>query len=162
MPTTKTKVKKIKKPNCNNENTCPMTSQKPNLRKTFKSPDFKFDTQLILKERQADCIYWKRNAEIDEEMKIIDELFQKELQQEIDVEFCTASPTLGYIIFDHSKYNNIIQVSSDSDISCSQRLLLMSLEENELVANIHFHHLLKAGWLPEMDVCLFRFTFTYI
>lgn len=162
LPSTKTKVKKIMKSNHNDENTCPVTSKTANLSKTFKFTDFKFDMQSILNERQAECIYWERNAEIDKEMKIVDELFQKEMQQKIDTDFCPATPILGHIIFDRSKYNNIIQVNSDCDIiSWSQRLLLMSIEENELVANTHFHYLMEADWLPEMDVCFFRFYFTY-
>lgn len=153
------KAKSKTKENCNDENASLVKSKNLNLR--IKSPGFNFDMKSILKERQAENLYWKKNAEIDEELKIIDELFQKEIQHTIDIDCSPVLPTLGYVIFDYSKYNNI-KVNTNSDTnSCSERFLSMSIEENELSALIHFHHLIEVDWLPEMDVCLFRFYFSY-
>ncbi|VVC34073.1 Hypothetical protein CINCED_3A000319 [Cinara cedri] len=139
--------------NSNDGNICPgMKSKKAELKKVPKSCEFKFDMKSILKERQAESKYWEKNAKIDEEMKIVDELFQKEIEQNVDIDITPAIPTLGYVIFDHSKYNNFIKINSNFEInSWSQRLLAMSIEENEFVAHTHFLHLMKADWLPGID-----------
>jgi len=141
---------RIKK-NVNNENKCP---NKLVVKKRIK-PVFKFDMKKILKERQAEGEFWKRNAELDKEMKVVDELFQKEVTYTINQsDDDLALPKFGYVIFDPSKFNVNFEDNSAKIGSYSQQLLLMSIEENELEANIIFNNLMKSNWSPLFEVCL--------
>jgi len=142
---------KIKK-NVNDENKYP---KKFMVQKRSK-PVFKFDMKKILKERQAECEFWKKNAEIDKEMKIVDDLFQKEVNYTINQsDDKLVVPKFGYVIFDPSKFNVSFEENSDITGSYySQQLLLMSIEGNDLEANIIFNNLMKSNWSPVFEVCL--------
>jgi len=138
--------------NVNDENSCP---NKLTVQKRSK-PVFKFDMKRILKERQAECEFWKKNAEIDKEMKVVDDLFQKEVNNIINQsDDKLVLPKSGYVIFDPSKFN--VNFEENSDITgsyYSQQLLLMSIEGNELEANIIFNNLMNSNWSPVFEVCL--------
>jgi len=138
---------KIKK-NVNDENKCP---KKMTVNKKSK-PVFKFDMKRILKERQAECEYWKKNAELDKEMKVVDDLFQKEVNNAIQQNDEVVLPRVGYVIFDPSKFNMSFEENYITR-SYSQQLLLMSIEENELESNIMFNNLMKSNWSPVFEVC---------
>jgi len=142
---------KIKK-NVNDENKYP---NKFMVQKRSK-PVFKFDMKKILKERQAEREFWKKNAEIDKEMKIVDDLFQKEVNYTINQsDDKLVVPKFGYVIFDPSKFNVSFEENSDITGSYySQQLLLMSIEGNDLEANIIFNNLMKSNWSPVFEVCL--------
>jgi len=142
---------KIKK-NVNDENKYP---NKLMVQKRSK-PVFKFDMKKILKERQAEREFWKKNAEIDKEMKIVDDLFQKEVNYTINQsDDKLVVPKFGYVIFDPSKFNVSFEENSDITGSYySQQLLLMSIEGNDLEANIIFNNLMKSNWSPVFEVCL--------
>lgn len=139
---------KIKK-NINDEN------KPPNKLMTKRSkPVFKFDMKKILKERQAEDEFWKKNAEIDKEMKVIDDLFQKEVNSTIKLDDDKlVLPTVGYVIFDPTKFNVSFEENSNIPGSYSQQLLLMSIEGNELSANIIFNNLMNSNWSPVFEVC---------
>lgn len=139
---------KIKK-NVNDENKCP---KKMTVNKKSKQV-FKFDMKRILKERQAEGEFWKKNAELDKEMKIVDDLFQKEVNNAIQQNDELVLPTVGYVIFDPSKFNVSFQENYNLTRSYSQQLLLMSIEGNELKANIIFNNLKKSNWSPVFEVC---------
>lgn len=136
---------KIKKA-VNDENKCP---NKMTIKKKPKQV-FKFDINKVLKERQAANVLMKKNAQFDKEMKIVDDLFQEEVSQTIKKEdkHPAVIPILGCVIFDHSKYNVNFEDNYDKIESYSQKLLLMSIEENELEANIIFNNLMKSNWSP--------------
>jgi len=143
---------KIKK-NVNDENKCP---NKMVVNKRYK-PVFKFDVKRILKERRDESEFWKKHAELDKEMKVIDDLFQEEVNHTIkhnDDEYPLVLPKVGYVIFDHSKYNISFGDNYDITDPYSQQLLLMSIEGNELEANIIFNNLMKSNWSPVFKVCL--------
>ncbi|XP_001942821.2 uncharacterized protein LOC100162929 [Acyrthosiphon pisum] len=139
---------KIKK-NVNDENKCP---DKLTVKKRSK-PVFKFDMKTILKERQAESEFWKKYAEIDKEMKVVDVLFQKEVNNTINQsDDKLVLPKLGYVIFDPSKFNVSFEENSDITRSYySQQLLLMSIEGKELEANIIFNNLMKSNWSPVFE-----------
>ncbi|VVC34833.1 Hypothetical protein CINCED_3A013951 [Cinara cedri] len=118
-----------------------------------KVEPFEFNIKKILKERQEESEFWKKNAELSEQIKIVDDLFDKVINQ-VDVKnIALPIPNLGYHIFDHSKYNILFNNNSDSGIinSYSQRLLIMSIEKNQLQASIHFYHLMQANWTPVLN-----------
>lgn len=134
------------------------TSTNTALKRQKKSV-FKFDIQKILKERQLEGRLLKISAKLDEEMKIIDALYQEKVNQTFDIEDneqnSLVSSKSDTVIIDRSNYNIFFKDFSDSDLteSCIERLQIMSIEENELEANIHFNHLMKANWSPVFDVC---------
>jgi len=126
---------------------------------------FKFDIQKILKERQADNDFWKRSAEIDKHMEAVDILYQAEVNKPLFENVIKSVPTkMGHVIFDHAKYNILFKNKQNIDIiqSFSHQLLLMSIEENELIANIHFINLMKADWSPSLNVCFLKMYSTYL
>jgi len=139
---------KIKK-SVNDENKCP---SKISVKKKSKSV-FKFDMKRILKERQAEGEFWKKHADLDKEMKVVDDLFQEEVNNTIKhSDKCPiVLPTVGYIVFDRSKYNMNFENKSDMIEPYSQQLLLMSIEKNELEANIIFNNLMKSNWSPVFE-----------
>lgn len=146
---------KIKK-NENDENLYPMKTISKKQPKS-KSPSFKFDVKQILKERKAYNKYWERSAELDKQLEVVDNLFQKEVNRVITYTTINKVPDVsesGFIVFDSSKYNIIFKNNSNLDVTKSylERLYLMSIEENELEANIHFYNLMKSNWLPVFDV----------
>ncbi|XP_060854125.1 uncharacterized protein LOC132931987 [Rhopalosiphum padi] len=116
---------------------------------------FKFDIQKILKERRSEGKLLKQSAELDEEMKVIDDLYQEKVNQTIDFEDSDKLPLVlmneDNVMIDHSNYNIPLKENSDTDSLCLQRLQIMSIEQNELKANIHFNHLMKAKWSPDFD-----------
>lgn len=152
------KIKKLKD-NCEN---IPFLNQIV-MKKRSKSA-FKFDMKEVLKERLADNELWEKNAKLDKQMKIVDDLFQKKVIQtfaSLNNNNSAISPTFGLAVFDRSKYNiqfNNIMDSSDSDTSnlYFQKLFKMSVEENELEANIYFIELIGVNWSPGLDVCTFE------
>ncbi|XP_025205348.1 uncharacterized protein LOC112601785 [Melanaphis sacchari] len=130
----------------NDENKCP---NKMTINKKCKSV-FQFDMKKILKKRQAEDDFWKKHADLDKEMKVVDDLFQKEVNNTIKHidKYTPTLPNVGYIIFDPSKYNLNFNDKFDITRSHSQQLLLMSIEKNELEANIIFNNLMKSNWSP--------------
>jgi len=142
---------KIKK-SVNDENKCP---NKMAGNKKYKS-GFKFDMKRILKERQAEDEFLKKHADLDKEMKVVDDLFQEEVNNTIkhDDSFPLVLPKVGYVIFDRSKCNiNFEDKFSTTGSSYSQQLLLMSIEKSEFEANIIFNNLIKSDWSPVFKVC---------
>lgn len=139
------KIKKIK----NKENNLPkkMATKKQNKQ------IFNFDMKKILKERQAESEYWKRSEELDKEIKAVNILYDKEINQ--IKEQSSVSPKFGFIIFNGSKYNILFKNINDANItSLSQKFIKMSVEKNELVANIHYNNLVNANWSPALNASL--------
>jgi hypothetical protein len=145
---------KIKK-SVNDENKCP---SKITVNKRNKSV-FKFDMKRVLKERQVEGEFWKKHADLDKEMKVVDDLFQEEVNNTIkhNDKCPIVLPTVGYIIFNRSKYNMNFENKSDMIESYSLQLLLMSIEKNELKATIIFNNLMKSNWSPVFKVCKITF-----
>lgn len=142
------KIKKIK--NENKENNSPLKKMSTNKQ---SKQAFSFDMKKILKERQAESEYWKRSEELDKEIKAVDILYDKEVNQ--IKEQSSVSPKFGYIIFNCSKYNVLFKNINDANItSLSQELIKMSVEKNELVANIHYNNLVNENWSPTLNVSL--------
>lgn len=146
------------KKNENDENLCPMKTISKKQPKS-KSPSFKFDVKQILKERKAYNKYWERSAELDKQLEVVDNLFQKEVNRVVayttSIDKVPDVSKAGFVVFDSSKYNIIFKNNSKLYVtkSCLLRLYLMSIEENELKANIHFYTLMNSNWLPIFDVC---------
>lgn len=142
------KIKKIK----NEENIYPLKNMS---NKNQCKQAFNFDVKKILKERQAESEYWKKSAELDKEIKAVDVLYDKEVNQIKEQSYSLVSPKFGYIIFNRSKYNVFFKNINDANItSLSQKLIKMSVEKNELVANIHYNNLVNANWSPALNVSL--------
>lgn len=146
------KIKKIK----NKENNLPkkMATKKQNKQ------IFNFDMKKILKERQAESEYWKRSEELDKEIKAVNILYDKEINQ--IKEQSSVSPKFGFIIFNGSKYNILFKNINDANItSLSQKFIKMSVEKNELVANIHYNNLVNANWSPALNASLSIYFFFF-
>lgn len=148
---------KIKKNIVNDENEVPNKRGAP-MKKQFTP--YKFDIQRILKERKADDELNKKSAELDEQLKVVDDLYQNSVKQLFVCDENKNSPEppkkQGYIIFDHSKYNTTFEYNSDSfkKLSNSQKLFIkMSTNKNECTVNVYFKHLVEANWSPALDVC---------
>lgn len=135
--------------------------EKPNNKKNKKKNKlkkhkvvYKFDIKQILKERKADK---KKKTEIYGELKTISELPQVEINEanikDIEQNLPTSENT-------HNGINYNIPFNDDPDVgkSCLQRLHIMSLEENEFLAHIHFNILMNANWTPVFEV---RFVYIY-
>ncbi|XP_027844062.2 uncharacterized protein LOC114124833 isoform X2 [Aphis gossypii] len=139
---------KIKK-SVNDENKCP---NKMAGNKKYKS-GFKFDMKRILKERQAEDEFLKKHADLDKEMKVVDDLFQEEVNNTIkqDDSFSLVLPKVGFVIFDRSKCNINFEDKFSTTGLYSQQLLLMSIEKNEFEANIIFNNLINSNWSPVFE-----------
>lgn len=147
------------KRNDENQNPSMKVKSKSIKYKKQKNSVFKFDMNKILKQRQADAVLMEKNAEMDEQLKVIDDLFQKEIN-EINaipkINKNTFLPKLDYVIFDYSKYNTYFKDNSNS-ISTKlflQQLISMSIEQNELEAHITHNYLKQENWSLVLDVCL--------
>jgi len=152
MPKTKKETMKDKKP---------CTSKKTATKK-LKKPAFKFNINEIIKKRRLEGKLLEQTSKLgtklDEEMKVVDELYPEQLSPTTDLNEDNDKLPLVSTHFDpddFSNYNIPFKDDSDSDLSklCIQRLYLMSIERNEIEANIHFNHLMKANWSPVFDVC---------
>lgn len=147
---------KTKKETINDKKQC--TSKKTVSKRQRKSA-FKFDIKKILKERRAEGKLLKKSAKLDEEMKVIDDLFQEKVNETIDFEENNKLPleltNLDHVVIDRSNFNIPFKDDSNGDSKklCIQRFKIMSIEKNGLEANIHFNHLMKADWSPEFNVC---------
>lgn len=88
----------------------------------------------------------KKNADLMEQIKIIDVLFNKLINQ-VDNGDIALPPIMVYHIFDNCRYDLLFNNYSDSGpINLySHWLLVMSIEKNELKANICFNHLIKGN-----------------
>ncbi|CAH1732032.1 unnamed protein product [Aphis gossypii] len=90
----------------------------------------------------------------------LSQLYHENVNQTINFEDDNILPleliNLDHVVSDHSNYNILFNDNSNADSTelCTQRFKIMSLEENEVVAKIHFNHLMKANWSPEFDVHL--------
>lgn len=121
---------------------------------------FKFDWKKILKERREDAArkseLCEESEESDEEMKTLDKLFH-EAARSVGLESDDENPKKSdHFVFDPSTYNIPFDESSFSDItkSCSRRFFLISIEQFEFQAYIHYNNLINAGWSPELNVRL--------
>ncbi|XP_060878120.1 uncharacterized protein LOC132950616 [Metopolophium dirhodum] len=145
MPKTKKKTMKDKK----------LYTSKKNASKQPKKPVFKFDIHEILKNRQLEGKLMEQTAKFEEEMKVVDKLYQEQLNDIIDFEGNDKLPpvSIHFNPVDCCNYNIPFKEDSDSDSTklCIQRLQIMLIEGNELEANIHFNHLLRANWSPVFD-----------
>jgi len=141
---------KIKK-SANDENKFP---NKMARNKKYKS-GFKFDMKRILKERQAESEFLKKHADLDKEMKVVNDLFREEVNNAIDHDdsFPLVLPKVGYVIFDRSKCSINFEDNPSSIGFYSQQLLLMSVVKSELEANIIFNNLMTSNWSPVFEVC---------
>lgn len=136
--------------------------EKPNNKKNKKKNKlkkykvvYKFDIKQILKEREADK---KKKAEFGDELKTTNELPQVEINKaNIEEDIEQNLPTSKNV---HNGINYNMPFNDDPDIgkSCLQRLHIISLEENEFLAHIHFNILINANWTPMFEV---RFVFIY-
>ncbi|CAH1724467.1 unnamed protein product [Aphis gossypii] len=145
---------RTKKEAINNKKQC---ISKKTVPKRPRKPAFKFDIKKILKERRAEGRLLKQSAELDEEMKVIDDLYQEKVNETIDFEDINKLPleltNLDHVVIDRSNFNIPFKDNSiaDSKKLCIQRFEIMSIEKNGLEANIHFNHLMKENWSPEFN-----------
>lgn len=140
--------------------------RKKGLKKVPKKPPFKFNVKEILEERKRFAELSKESAETVEQMKAYNDMLKlqmKNIFDEDDNKSPLVLPKLDFV-FDNTKYNIPFSESSytDNAESCSQRLLIMSIEQNELQTNIHYNHLMNAKWSPELNVCLVIIVITYV
>lgn len=136
----------------NDENKNPITkyivSNKTKPIQRIKPAVFKFDMTKILKERQADAVLREKNAEMDKQIKVIEDLFQEEVNEINTVvpdKNSMFSPKQGYVIFDCTKYN--ISFKDNSNLATKnvylQQFFQMSIEQNELEAHIIYNSLMN-------------------
>jgi len=150
---------KTKKETINDKKQC---TSKKTVSKRQRKFVFKFDMKKILEERWDEGNkLLKQSAESDKEMIVnndLSQLYQENVNQTIDFEDNNTLPleliNMDHVVSDHSNYNIPFNDNSNADSTelCTQRFKIMSLEENEVVAKIHFNHLIKANWSPEFDV----------
>lgn len=144
---------------------------KKRSKNTVPKPVYKFDVQAILNERQAEnerlkksAAKQKQSSTESKEKKTIDDLFEASVSsiekcfksfEEEDYPMCSKTK-LVYAIFDNTKYNMHFKNNSDFSTTESglQQLILMSIEKNEIQANINFNNLLNANWSPVIGVRL--------
>lgn len=139
--------------------------RKKGLKKVPKKPPFKFNIKEILEERKRFAELSEERAQTIEQMKAYDNMLKLQVENifgEDDNKSSLVSPKLDF--FDNSKYNIPFSENVYTNIaeSCSQRLLIMSIEQNELQTNIHYNHLINAKWSPELNVCLIIINFTSV
>ncbi|XP_015373738.1 PREDICTED: uncharacterized protein LOC107168745 [Diuraphis noxia] len=136
----------------------PCTSKKTASKK-LKKPPFKFNIHEIVKKRRLEGKLLEQTAKLrtnlEEEIEVIDELYQEKLHPTTDFEENDKLPLVSthFDPVSFSNYNIPFKNNSDSDLTklCIQRLHIMSIERNELEANIHFNHLMRANWSPVFD-----------
>lgn len=138
---------KIKKKIGDEENKYP--SKKNSINKYLK-PVEKFDMKRILKERQEESEFWKRSAELGEEINAVNILFEKEIKKLKEVK--SPPPKFGFVVFDHSKYDLLLKSKNDDTASHSQQLIKMSTEKNVFEIKKLFNNLDEANWMPSLDV----------
>jgi len=147
---------KTKKDTINDKKQC---TSKTTVPKRQKKTAFKFDIKKILKERRAEGKLLKQSAKFDEEMKVIDDLYQEKVNETIDFEDNNKLPlkstNLNHVVIDRSNFNIPFNDNSNADSKklCIQRFKIMSIENNGFQADIHFNNLMKANWSPEFNVC---------
>lgn len=145
---------KTKKETINDKKQCTLKTTVP---KRQKKTSFKFDIKKILKERRAEGKLLKQSAKFDEEMKVIDELYQEKVNETIDFEDNNKLPleltNLKKVVIDRSNFNIPFNDNSNADSKklCIQRFKILSIESNAFQANIHLNHLKKANWSPEFN-----------
>ncbi|XP_025419913.1 uncharacterized protein LOC112690180 isoform X2 [Sipha flava] len=145
---------KFKKNIVNDENDVPNNI---NVSNEKQRRPYKFDIRKILKERKVYNEYKKKSAELDEQLKVVDDLFQDSIKVFSICNEKQSSPEStkhGYIIFDHSKYNSIFKNNSDSykSLSNSQKIFIkMSKSKNVSTANVYFKYLMEENWSPVLD-----------
>lgn len=132
-------------------------TSKKNVSKQLKRPVFKFDVHEIVKNRRLEGKLLEQTAKLEAEMKVVDKLYQEQLNEPIDFEGNDKLPlvSIHFNPVDCCNYNIPFKENSDSDVTklCLQRLQIMLIEGNELEANIHLNHLMRANWSPVFDVC---------
>jgi len=137
----------------------PSTSKKT---KRPKRPKFKFDIHEILRTRELEKKFLEQILGQTQE-QTQEQTKEDEIHQILDIEDNDKLPpkSIHFDPVDLSNYNIPFEDNSDSDLTklCIQRLQIILIEGNELGANIHFNHLMKANWSPEFDVCFKNNTF---
>lgn len=135
----------------------PKIKKKQNAsKKPFTKSKYTFDMKRIIEERKADVEYFKKSAELDEKLKEVEAL--EEARNKISTDIVKH----GYVIFDHTKYNLYSKNNSDFDTTLQvQQFLKLSIEENEIEANILFTSLMKTNWSPVLNVCCTEFVLQY-
>lgn len=138
--------------------------RKKGLKKVSKEPPFKFNIKEILEERKRFAELSKERAQTVEQMKAYDNILKLQVKNIFDKDD-NKSPLVSTkldFVFDKTKYNIPFSENlyTDTAESCSQRFLIMSLEQNELQTNIHYNHLMNSKWSPELNVRLVTFIIT--
>jgi hypothetical protein len=154
-------------------------SKKKRGQKKIRKSRHKFNKRKIFKERKAlRLLRYQIENKIAEEAKnskkaetIEDKTIDEEIILEkvsdpviIDLNQDCSNSSLKLIkiaIPDICKYKITLKINVESieSESCLKRLLLMSVEENVILANVHFNYLMKANWSPALDVsikCIFN------
>lgn len=137
--------------------------EKPNIKKNKKNKlkkyktVYKFNMKQILKEREADK---KKKAEFDGELKTTIELPLVEINKTNIEEDIEQNWPISKNVHNGINCNMPFNDDSDIDKSCFQRLHIISLEERELLARIHFNNLINTNWTPMFEVCFIYFYYT--
>lgn len=128
-----------------------------------------FDIQRILKEREAEgslsyqLVDKKPESEPEPELEIpdINDLKKNsekddDDQSVIDLDEPSSFGLLKLAILDLPEYKKSLEIklSSNKDESWLKILLLLSIEEDESVAQTHNNNLMKADWLPVLNVSI--------
>lgn len=116
-----------------------------------KKPVYKFDMIKVLKKRLA---LKEKNPAYYEKLRNIKLVVPAELNNtNVGIELPSVLPTLEeHAITDFSNYNIRFNDITDLKQSCLQRLRVLSIEQNEVKAIIHFNILMKANWSPVLKV----------
>lgn len=129
-----------------------MPKSKKNIKpRKKKPPRIKIDLKKILKERQADkeknlAFQWK-STNINEpvEAGIIN----------VDIDKVSLSVSQRSEKTADSNYNIPFNDDNfDMKSSCSQRLHIISIEQNQARGNIHLSVLKRSNWWPMFKVCI--------
>lgn len=132
----------------------------PKIKKKLSKHTYTFNINRILKERKAEAELDKINDELDKRKEIVDGLFEAAIKSN-NINESDATKT-NSDVFDPSKYNIPFKEDADFTKSCVQRLHILSIEGNELEANIHFNHLTKANWSLKFHVRSNNIYFIYV
>jgi len=101
----------------------------------------------------------KRTSKNDFQLDNIDYFFQAEMDRMTYTHENTVPLNLGYVIFDHTKYNLFFEKNLEHNAIGSHlyQLIMMSVQKNEFSANITYNFLMKADWSPTFKVSFTTF-----
>lgn len=121
--------------------------------KKFKTKH-KFDMKKIVQDRLIEKERRKKAAELNVDINFLDLICETKMYDSAE-----DLPQSDDGLFNPANYNIPFESDSESDTSksCSKRLLIMSIEIDPILVDIHYFNLIKTKWSPELKVCFISF-----